>query len=362
MNALMAGIALAGLLSGFMMACFFLKERPHEEQKKYFELQQHLQEQMTQMMQNFQGSINSNQSVVNTQLHNMNEGQETRLHRLQNTVEGHLLKNIEKTGTFLNQLEQRLAKIDTAQKSMEHVADNVLQLQAILSDKRARGAFGEIQLVHLLREQLPENSYFFQHSLSNGTRVDCMLSLPHPVGPISIDAKFPLEHYQQMMDWDRPESERQKATALFKQDIRKHIQDIQQKYIIPSETADAAIMFLPAESVFAEIHSHFPDLVTLAQRSRVWLASPSTLMAMLTTVRAVFQDIKTHEEIGTIKKHLSVLEADFKRFQSRMGQLNRHIAQAMQDTQDVDTSAQKIAQRFHKILAVELERQPDDFA
>jgi len=231
----------------------------------------------------------------------------------------------------------------------------VVSLQEVLSDKRSRGAFGEVQLSALVGNLMPENSYALQHGLINNKRVDCMLFLPDPTGNIAIDSKFPLESYQKMMDNDAAELDRARATSQFRQDIKKHISDIAEKYIIPEETADGAMMFIPAESVFAEIHGHFPELVEEANRQRVWIVSPTTMMAVLTTARAVLKDADTREQVHVIQEHLNFLSKDFGRFQTRMDKLATHIRQAHQDVDEVNISAQKISKRFVQIEKVELD-------
>ena len=191
--------------------------------------------------------------------------------------------------------------------------------------------------------------------MPNGTRVDCMLFLPEPTGNVAVDSKFPLDSYKRMVDNDANESDRLAADRQFKQDIKKHISDIAEKYIIPGKTADGAIMFIPAEAVFAEIHAHQPELVELAQKSRVWMASPTTLMAVLTTSRAVIKDSATRQQVHLIQEHLAELGKDFQRFRDRMTKLSTHIRQANDDVNQVNTSAKKITNRFIKIEKVELE-------
>jgi DNA recombination protein RmuC len=205
-----------------------------------------------------------------------------------------------------------------------------------------------------VRNVMPEGSFSLQHTLGNGMRVDCLLSLPEPTGNVPIDAKFPLESFKSMMDPDLAESERLRAARQFRLDIRKHIRDIATKYLVPGETADGAVMFLPAEAVFAEIHAHYPDLVDEAQRARVWLVSPTTLMAVLTTARAVLKDEATRKQVHIIQDHLRKLSEDFGRFQQRMDRLAVHIRQANDDVRDVNTSARKITARFRDIDAVDL--------
>jgi len=257
---------------------------------------------------------------------------------------------------------EHLSRIDEAQKKITELSGNVVSLQEVLTDKRSRGAFGEVQLAGLVRNVMPEDSFDLQATLSNGKRVDCLLRLPDPTGNVAIDAKFPLESYQRMQDFDLGKPERVAAATQFKRDIRKHIGDISSKYLIPGETADGAVMFIPAEAIFAEIHAHFPDLVEEAQRARVWMVSPTTLMAVLTTARAVLKDDATRKQVHVIQNHLRKLSADFGRFQQRMDKLAAHIRQAKDDVEQVNTSARKITTHFEKIERVEIEPDalPDD--
>jgi DNA recombination protein RmuC len=201
---------------------------------------------------------------------------------------------------------------------------------------------------------MTEQHFSFQHSLSNGRRADCMLFLPEPTGNIAIDAKFPLENYRLLIDSSLTEADRQAAERQFKIDIKKHIQDIAEKYIIPGETSDGAVMFIPAEAVFAEIHAHHSDLVEFAQKYKIWMVSPTTMMAILTTARAVLKDAATRQQVHEIQKHLRVLAEDFDRFQIRMDNLAKRIAQAHNDVEQVHISSRKISQRFVQIEKAEL--------
>jgi DNA recombination protein RmuC len=250
---------------------------------------------------------------------------------------------------------KRLAIIDKAQQEISDLSKEVVSLQDILSDKKSRGVFGEVQLAQLVRNTLPESAYSLQHSLVEGKIADCVLFLPEPTGTIAVDSKFPLDNYRRMFDKELAESDRKAAERQFKQDIKKHINDIADKYIIPGVTSDGAVMFLPAEAVFAEIHGHQPELVELAQRRRVWITSPTTMMAILTTARAVLKDSKTREQVHIIQEHLRVLGTDFNRFQDRMDKLAIHIRQTKEDVDKVHTSAKKITSRFEKIESVQLE-------
>jgi DNA recombination protein RmuC len=279
---------------------------------------------------------------------------DSRLKEISGQVERRLAEGFEKTTETFTRVLEHLTRIDEAQKRITELSTNVVSLQEVLTDKRSRGAFGEVQLAALVRNLMPEGSFTFQHTLSNGTRVDCLLSLPEPTGNVPIDAKFPLESFQAMMDNDLAETDRARAARQFRQDIRKHIRDIAEKYLIAGETADGAVLFLPAEAVFAEIHAHFPDLVEEAQRARVWLVSPTTLMAVLTTARAVLKDEATRKQVHIIQDHLRRLAEDFGRFRQRMDKLAVHIRQAHDDVKQVNTSARKISSRFQDIDRVQL--------
>jgi DNA recombination protein RmuC len=278
-----------------------------------------------------------------------------RLREINLQVEKRLTAGFEKSTEIFSDVIKRLALIDAAQRKITELSDSVVSLQEVLTDKRSRGAFGEVQLSGLIHNVMPEQHFALQHTLTNGKRVDCILFLPEPNGNIAIDAKFPLENFRHLMDATHSVELRQQATNQFKLDIRKHIQDIAEKYIIPGETAEGAIMFLPAEAIFAEIHAHHPDLVELAQRAKVWIVSPTTMMAILTTARAVLKDAATRQQVHIIQKHLHLLANDFDRFQKRMDNLAKHIAQAHTDVDQVQTSAKKITDRFVQIEKVELQ-------
>jgi len=277
------------------------------------------------------------------------------LKEMREQIAKQMTQGLEKTTETFTDVMRRLAVIDAAQQRITELSTSVLSLQEILSDKRARGAFGEVQLSALIRNVMPENTFSFQHTLSNGKRADCVLFLPPPSGNIAIDAKFPLENFRQLLDNTLGETDKKLAEQRFRVDIKKHIQDIAERYIIPEETADGAVMFIPAEAVFAEIHAHYPDLVELSHRMRVWMVSPTTMMAVLTSARAVLKDAAAREQIHLIQKHLNLLSGDFSRFKIRMDKLAHHIELANDDVKDVYTSANKITQRFEQIEKVELE-------
>jgi DNA recombination protein RmuC len=289
------------------------------------------------------------QQQINEHLAKQSEHTSLSLKDISLQVDKRLNAGFEKTTETFIDIVKRLALIDDAQKKLTELSSNVVSLQQILVDKRSRGAFGEVQLQSLVQNVLAPVHYAFQHTLSNGCRVDCMLFLPAPSGNIAIDSKFPLENYQIMTNFNNSDSDRKKSEQLFKQDIKKHISDISSKYIIPGETSEGAILFIPAEAIFAEIHAQFSDLVEVAHRAGVWLASPTTLMAILTTARAVLKDNATREHIHVIQAHLRLLANDFNRFDTRLDNLAKHIEQVNKDVEQVRTSAKKISQRFQLI-------------
>ena len=304
-------------------------------------------------------SLEKNGRQLGERVKELIDTNERRLGEISGKVEERLDKGFEKTTSVFADVLKRLALIDKAQEKIAELSSNVVSLQEVLSDKRSRGAFGEVQLNALISNMMPENSYSLQHTFASGVRADCVLFLPEPTGTLCIDSKFPLESYQRMTDLTLGDADRKTAEQQFRQDIKKHIKDISAKYIIPGETSDGAIMFIPAEAVFAEIHGHYPDLVEESQRARVWLASPTTMMAILTTSRAVLKDAATRQQVHAIQEHLVALSADFGRFQQRMDKLATHIGQANKDVGDVQISAKKISSRFNKIEKVELEGKSD---
>lgn len=314
-----------------------------------------LQKGVQENRQQVKESLTDYAKELGNKVQQLTETTETKLKEINQQVEKRLSEGFEKTNETFNDVIKRLALIDAAQKKITELSSNVVSLQEILNDKRSRGAFGEVQLSALIRNMIPEQHFSFQHPLSNKCRPDCMLFLPEPTGNIAIDAKFPLESFKLLIDSALSESEKVAVERQFKLDIRKHIQDIAEKYIIPGETADGAVMFIPAEAIFAEIHAHHPDIVEIAQRAKVWMVSPTTMMAILTTARAVLKDAATRQQVHEIQKHLRMLSEDFIRFQMRMDNLNKHIAQAHSDVEQIHTSSRKITARFIQIERAEFD-------
>jgi DNA recombination protein RmuC len=279
---------------------------------------------------------------------------DTRLEEINGKVTERLDEGFKKTNDTFVRVMERLAIIDKAQEKIDGLTTNVVSLQALLGDKRSRGAFGEVQLEGLVRNVMPNGTYEMQYSLPNGTRVDCALFLPEPTGMVAVDSKFPLENYHRMYESGVTDAEKITAQRQFKTDVKKHVDDIASKYIIADVTSDGAVMFIPAEAVFAEIHANHRDIVDYAMAKNVWVVSPTTLMAVLNTARAVLKDVETRKQVHIIKEELGKLGKEFGRFDTRMKKLADHIRMAHEDALDVQTTSQKISRRFSQIERVEL--------
>jgi DNA recombination protein RmuC len=342
----MAEAALVIVLSLFGVAIWFV-----------LQLRKTLEDKHRQMLGDLHDGLMKQGDRLGAQLTELREAiagkLDARLDQISNRVSERLDEGFKKTNETFVSVMQRLATIDEAQKKIDSLTGSVVSLQELLGDKKSRGAFGEVQLEALVRNVMPPNAFEMQFTLSNGARVDCALRLPDPTGLVCVDSKFPLENYNRMFEGS--EAERALAQKQFRLDLRKHVDAIASKYIIENETSDGAVMFVPAEAVFAEIHAYHAEVVDYAQARRVWIVSPTTLMAVLNTARAVLKDVETRKQIHVIKDALARLGADFRRFDERMKKLADHIRQAHQDAEDVQTSSRKISQQFQKIESAEIE-------
>lgn len=273
---------------------------------------------------------------------------EKRLAQVQEQMNENLHGSSRRTAQSLGELQQRLTAIDKAQENITKLSGDVLTLQDILSNKQTRGAFGEIQLHDIVSKALPSDSFTLQHTLSNGKRADCLIHLPNPPGPICIDSKFPLEAYEALRraksDWEVNE-----AAKFLRNSVRKHIKDIAERYILDGETADGALMFLPSEAIYAELHANFPELVREGFDARVWIVSPTTCMATLNTMRAILKDARMREQAGAIRRELGLLFADVDRLGTRVENLDRHFHQAAKDISDIKISADKAGRRAKRL-------------
>ena len=265
-------------------------------------------------------------------------------------------KTAQQTTTTMGDLRERLVRIDEAQKSLAELSTHVVGLQDILSNKQARGAFGEEQLEAIVRDQLPPAHFEFQATLSNQKRVDCVLHLPPPLGPLAIDAKFPREAYDALREAGADEVARVAAQRAFANAINIHVRDIADKYIIPGETAEAAMMFVPSEAVYCEIYSGAKDIADKARRARVFIVSPTTLWAVLNTMRAILKDVRMREQADAIQREVGLLLEDIGRLEKRVDNLETHFTAAEKDVRDIRISTDKIVRRGDRIQDVELEK------
>jgi DNA recombination protein RmuC len=278
---------------------------------------------------------------------------EERLAEVTKRLTDGLEQSSHKQATTMHDLRERLAVIDAAQKNITQLSAQMVGLQEILSNKQARGAFGEIQLNDLVSAILPPSAYEFQATLGRGQRVDCLLRLPNPPGAIGIDAKFPLESFHALRNAP-DEAGRAAAGRAFGTAVLKHVRDIAEKYIVPGETAESALMFLPSEAIYAELHANFPDVVEKSFRAKVWIVSPTTLMATLNTVRAVLKDARMREQAGVIQKEVALLLEDIGRLDERVDNLGRHFNQAAEDIKQIRTSTDKVTKRAGRIEDIQL--------
>lgn len=281
-----------------------------------------------------------------------------KLNEISDRVRENLDQGFKKTNETFTSVIERLAKIDEAQKKIESLSTNVVSLQDILTDKKSRGIFGEVQLNQILNSVFGDKNdkvYKIQHKLSNGTICDSILFLPEPTGSIVVDSKFPLENFRRMFDLSFTDLERREFAKDFKINLKKHIDDISQKYIIPGETTDQAILFLPAEAIFAEIYAYHSDIIEYAQNKKVWLTSPTTFMAMITTIQVVIQNIERSKYTNVIHQELNKLADEFGRYKKRWDNLASHIETVSKDVKDIHTTTEKITNRFSQISEVKID-------
>ncbi|MEN8739176.1 MAG: DNA recombination protein RmuC [Phaeobacter gallaeciensis] len=301
-----------------------------------------------QMVQTVEARLTDVQQHMNDRLADNALRQSRAMAEMQERMQESLHGSAKRTVTSLTQLQERLATIDKAQDNITKLSGDVLSLQDILSNKQTRGAFGEIQLNDIVSKALPADAYTLQATLSNGKRADCLVHLPNPPGPIVIDSKFPLEPYEALR---RAETQDELAYAArqMKTALRAHIRAISEKYIIEGETADGAILFLPSEAVYAELHANFTGVVREGFAAKVWIVSPTTCMATLNTMRAILKDARMREQAGAIRSELGLLHRDVERLGERVGNLDRHFTQAAKDVAEIKISADKAGRRAQRL-------------
>ena len=348
-------ITLVGLL--VLIGCLVIFKQFFSLDKSGKDDSKALQETLRDLSANQQQIVGSIKVITDTQTTSQAaiiKHVESRLEEIQNSISSSLSGSSVKTAQTLGELQQRLQTIDKAQTNIEKLSGEVLGLQEILSNKQARGIFGEIQLKDIVSKALPADAYDFQFTLSNGKRADCIIYLPEPQGNIVIDSKFPLEAYNSMIT-NTNEVEKNRNIQLFQSSIKTHIKDISEKYIIEGETADGAILFLPSEAIYAELHANFSKLVNEGFESRVWIVSPTTLMATLNTMRAILKDERLRRQTSHIRSELDLLYKDMMRLEGRIVNLDKHFNLASKDVDEIKVSAKKASKRVFNIERFEFD-------
>jgi len=298
--------------------------------------------------QQLAGGLTQVSEAQAVQQSNMLKLMEARLAAVQEQMTLNLTTNAKTTANSLGELQQRLVTIDKAQENIQKLSGDVLSLQDILANKQTRGAFGEIQLQEIVSKALPSDAYTWQATLSNGKRADCLIHLPNPPGPIVIDSKFPLEAYEALRS-ATTDLDTRDAVKFMRASVKSHIKAISEKYILEGITADGAIMFLPSEAVYAELHSNFPELIREGFEARVWIVSPTTCMATLNTMRAILKDARMREQAGAIRTALRQLHRDVELVVDRVEKLNTHFNQARKDIEGISTAAERAGKRATKL-------------
>ena len=313
-----------------------------------------LRGQLSQMVQ----ASNQQQQTLASQLSDQSSRMEQTLSGFRQQLGQSLQQQTQSTHDNLTKLSERLAVIDTANNQISELTGQVTQLHNILANKTERGAFGEVQLENLIKTVLPPNAYAFQVTLPNQKRADCVLKLPNPPGDIVIDSKFPLEAWHSLQNAET-KAEQQAARKQLAIAVRGHVKDIQEKYIVAGTTAESACLFLPSEAVYAELHANMPDVIEASYKARVWIVSPTTMMATLNTVRAVLRDARMREQTAIIQAEMLKLLEDVSRLDTRVDNLNRHFSQAQKDITEIQTSNARITKRSHKITELDVSDDED---
>lgn len=354
-------LLLVALLAG-VLAVVLLRRRPAGETEEAARREAELlalQERLKVMAEGQSASQAQIAEALRAQERQLAAAMDARLGDFAKRVTERLNEQAVAQSTSMTDLRERLAVIDRAQKNITELSTQVVGLQDILSNKQARGAFGEVQLKDLVTSTLPPSAYEFQATLAGGRRADCLIKLPNPPGPIAIDAKFPLESYKTLREAG-DEAARLQAQRQFAADLRKHVRDIAERYIVPGETAESALLFLPSEAVYAELHANFPNVVEESYRARVWIVSPTTMMATLNTVRAVLRDVRMREQASVIQKEVATMLEDVARLDERVGKLQRHFDQTSEDVRQIRISTEKVTKRGERIKDLELEDEESD--
>ncbi len=350
----MIGYFIVGLLILIIMLLFILiqKQRHNDSiTEKMGKIETDIVREIGNFKVDFSHDINDDFNTLNDKI-------DYRLRLISDKVNERLDENFARSNKTFNAVLERLSKIDEAQKKIDSLSSDIISLQGILTDKKTRGIFGEVNLEHIMSNVFGVNNskiYQMQYSFNNNTIADCVLFAPEPLGTIAIDSKFPLENYQAMVNRSSSSEKRLLAEKLFKADMKKHIDAISSKYIIPGVTSDQAILFLPAEAIFAEVNAYHTDLLDYAYKKRVWITSPTTLISTLTTIQIIMKNIERDKYAKIIHNELSLLDNEFKRYKERWDKLYRSIETVSKDVKDIHTTTEKITKRFNSISQVEME-------
>ncbi|WP_092987276.1 DNA recombination protein RmuC [Rhizobium sp. NFR03] len=315
------------------------------------------QEQMAALIQaqtEMQGRIAAIADIFGTRQYELNQSINQRIDGMTQRIGASITEQTRQTHENLRTLQERLAVIDTAQTNIQSLAKDMAGLQQILANKQTRGAFGQARMETIIADGLPQGAYTFQATLSNASRPDCIIRMPNGQPGLAIDAKFPLEAWNAMRATQTPELKRQ-ASLLFRRDMEVHIKDIAGKYLIPGETQDTAFLFVPSESIFADIHEHFESIVQKAHRSRVVIVSPSLLLLSIQVIQAILRDHRMREQAHLIQGEVVRLMEDLSRLDERVRKLHGHFTTTQKDVDDILISSDKLKRRGAKIEALELQ-------
>ena len=349
------------ILLGIMVLCIILNVVililvliKNNEASRTIEQVNHLETNLVREIGNFKADFSHN---INDDFNIMNDKIDKRLRLISDKVNERLDENFEKTNKTFTSVLERLSKIDEAQKKIDNLSSDIVSLQGILTDKKTRGIFGEVNLEHIMANVFGANNktiYQMQYTFDNSTIADCVLFAPDPLGTVAIDSKFPLENYQMMVNKENSIGVRASAEKMFKADMKKHIDAISSKYIIPGVTSDQAILFLPAEAIFAEVNAYHTELLEYAYKKRVWITSPTTLISTLTTIQLIIKNMERDKYAQIIHRELQLLDTEFSRYKDRWDKLYRSIETVSKDVKDIHTTTDKITKRFNSINQVEL--------
>ena len=343
---ILIGIAALGILIWLGLTLRQAREDRLLETAAALERQRRLDEEMS--------AVKTLQAAVTGRIDMLTQSVGQRFDSLQNRVGDGLKENVKETTESLSKLNERLAVIDAAQKNLTSLTSEVLTLKDVLSNKQTRGAFGQGRMEAIIRDALPPNSFEFQATLKNGKRPDCVIHLPNDPRPLIIDAKFPLESITAFRE-AKTDEEKKLAIARVRNDVSTHLKDIADKYIVPGETQEMAIMFVPSESIYADLHEYFEDIIQKAQRARIMITSPSLLMMAVQMLQVIVKDSRMREQAFLVQSEVGKILDDVNRLSDRVGKLATHFGQAQTDIQNITTSTDKITRRAEKIATMELD-------